>query len=690
MQNDSNRQPVSFVHVLKEEVAAPPFAHPSEDAVYLQHKIELEKAREIFYQNPVAELTEVRPEVLASWQRSRDYGINPERIEKVVLTPDELQDRIRRNRALYESTVPVLEDMHNYVKGSGFMCMLTDVEGFVLKIIGDEDVINAAQTNLLVEGANRHERTFGTCGIGTCIHLQRPVQIWAGEHYYKGNNIWSGSAAPVYDENKFMVGVLCLTGFWDCVNFHTLGLVASAAKAASRQLALDNSWVRIDDSSHKLDRVIEVLNYGIIFTRRNGVILRLNTSAARMLDPITPDKEAILGRNIREFLSKNEKPLRLEEMRSEQTVVMNTAYGRFQCTFACMAEREGEEMVLTIRRNKQETLTVSRRPAGSEAKYTWDDLIGSSSAMEDAKRLARVAAPYPSNVLLKGPSGVGKEVFAQAIHNASNRFQAPFVAINCGALPRNLIESELFGYEGGAFTGSKRDGHPGKFELANGGTIFLDEIGDMPLDMQVLLLRVLQTREVVRIGSRSATPVDVRVISATNKNLADCVREKTFRQDLYYRLNVFAIAIPPLKDREGDIRILADYMLEKFAREFQKPISGFTEEAYRLLESHLWPGNLRELENAIERAVLVCQSDTIRTHDLPGEIGEVQSAESPGLESKTAGGDESIEHYEENLIRKAVTAHRGNVKKISQELGFGRTTLYRKLKKYGIEIDVAR
>jgi transcriptional regulator of acetoin/glycerol metabolism len=668
---------------------------PIGENMYLQEKRQIDSARETFYHNPIATISEIRPEVLASWQRSWGYGVDPECVEKIVLAPKELLERIENNRALYESAVPALEDMHNYVKGSGFMCILTDNEGYVLKIIGDEDVINAAKTNLLVEGANRSERTFGTCGIGTCIHLQRPVQIWAGEHYYKLNNVWSGSAAPVFDENNCMAGVLCLCGFWDCVNFHTLGLVASAAKAASRQLMLENSRARIDNSSNKLDRVIEVLSYGIVFTRLDGAILRLNSVAARMLNPTTPSKDVMLGRNIREFLSKDGNAIETVEIRSGKTVAMNTVYGRFHCTFSFIRENAAEdegEVVLTIRREQEPTQQSSRKFVGSHAKYTWNDLIGHSPAMEEAKRLARLAAPYPSNVLLKGQSGVGKEVFAQAIHNASARSHAPFVAINCGALPRSLIESELFGYEGGAFTGSRRDGQPGKFELANGGTIFLDEIGDMPRDVQVLLLRVLQTREVVRIGGRSATPVDVRVISATNKNLMECVRNGTFREDLYYRLNVFAIPIPPLKERNGDIRTLAEHILKKFSLGFEKSIVGFTEDAFRILEAHDWPGNLRELENAIERSILVCQGERITRDDLPGEIRK--ECESEPVEVRAECGKEndwaSTDYYEEELIRRAVAVHKGNIKKIAQELGLGRTTLYRKLKKYLIEIDVFR
>lgn len=660
--------------------------------MYLTQKTAIESAREMFYRNPIAQISDIRPEVLASWQRSWDYGVNPEHVHKIVLTSRELADRIEANHVLYETAVPVVEDMYNFVKGSGFMCMLTDTEGFVLKIIGDDRVLDAAQTNLLVEGANRSEKSFGTCGIGTCIHLQRPVQIWAGEHYYKPNHIWSGSAAPVFDENKALVGILCLTGFWDCVNIHTLGLVASAAKAASRQLLLENTRHNADNTRHNLERVIEILDHGIVFIRQDGTIVQVNTPAVSMLDPMALGKGSLLGRNIGEYLTRTNKSASFGELYPGQRFTIKSTVGRLQCSFAYMPGGpmgEGDELILTIRKDESEVPNFSRCVTGSRARYTWSDLIGDSPIMEKAKNLARIAAPYPSNILLRGDSGVGKEVFAQAIHNASDRANAPFVAINCGALPRSLVESELFGYEGGAFTGSKRDGQPGKFEMANGGTIFLDEIGDMPLDVQVLLLRVLQTREVTRIGARSSSPVDVRIISATNKDLQKCVREGAFREDLYYRLNVFAVAIPSLKERKEDIRQLADHMLNKFAAGFHKHIDGFTDDAYRALEQHDWPGNLRELENAIERAILVSQDNLIRPEDFPAEIFDSYQC-SDSEERNDADGKQCSENYEKQLIQKAVDVHRGNLTKIANELGIGRTTLYRKLKRYNIEIELVR
>lgn len=241
--------------------------------------------------------------------------------------------------------------------------------------------------------------------------------------------------------------------------------------------------------------------------------------------------------------------------------------------------------------------------------------------MKAALRLGQIAAQTPSNVLITGESGTGKELFAQAIHNASDRRNGPFVAINCGALPKSLIESELFGYEGGTFTGARREGCAGKFELANGGTIFLDEIGDMPFDVQVALLRVLQSHEVSRLGSSKTIKVDVRVISATNKDLLAAIDNNQFRSDLYYRLNVFGIAIPPLRERAGDVRLLADYFLQKYTSFSGHCLSGFTEAAYALLEEYEWRGNIRELENAVERAVYLTSEGRIGAECFPSLQG---------------------------------------------------------------------
>ncbi len=661
-------------------------------------KMKIVAAWNEFLNNPDGEVHDIRPEILDSWRRSRAYGVDSYSTRKVVLSPEMLAERIKKNQQLYDTSIPFMESLHEFVKGSGFLVILSDREGYVLKVMGDRSVLDAAENNLLVEGAARNEESIGTNGIGTCIYLKRPLQVWADEHYYKPHSMWTCSASPIYDAKNNFVGALCISGFWDKVHFHTLGMVVSATEAISKHLALENALSQANTSRKKLDQVIELLNYGVIFVDTTGSITQINSLALLLLNIKEPSKDQLIGSNITEFMDKYGldvgkflKNYGEQGNGGEQEFDLDTFFGTLHCSTVSLpsdAPNGQGEIAITIRKAEHIHKMINRI-VGSSAKFTWDDIVGQSPSILEVKRLARVAAPYPSNVLLTGESGTGKELFAQAIHNASDRANAPFIAINCGALPRSLIESELFGYEGGSFTNSKRDGQAGKFELANGGTIFLDEIGDMPFDVQANLLRVLQTREVVRIGGKKSIHIDVRIISATNKNLEESVANNTFREDLYYRLNVFAINIPPLRSRPGDIKLLSDYMLVKYATNFNKRVLGFLDETYRALNDYAWPGNLRELENTIERAVLVCQDEYIAPHDLPaGLLGR----KTERFFTTTSGRHiaMSASESEENLIRTAISVHKGNIRKISKELGLSRSTLYRKLKKFEINVDFIR
>ena len=252
-----------------------------------------------------------------------------------------------------------------------------------------------------------------------------------------------------------------------------------------------------------------------------------------------------------------------------------------------------------------------------KSKYSFNDLIGMSPAFLAAKKLAERVSTSNSSVLLIGESGTGKELFAHAIHNNSIRFSAPFVAINCASIPENLLESELYGYEDGAFTGAKKGGKMGQFEIADGGTLFLDEIGDMPLAMQSKLLRVLQEKEVQRVGGSKSIPVDVRIIAATHRDLEKMVAEGEFRQDLYYRLNVIKIEIPPLRKRKEDIQLISMSLLKKLGNRFYRKEIGLSDEVKEKLMEHAWPGNIRELENVLERCINVLDGKTIQLEHLP-------------------------------------------------------------------------
>jgi len=315
------------------------------------------------------------------------------------------------------------------------------------------------------------------------------------------------------------------------------------------------------------------------------------------------------------------------------------------------------------------------------AKYSWENIIGNSEKMSQAKFIGKRASSSISNVLILGESGTGKELFAHAIHNDSVRSFSPFVKVNSAAIPSELLESELFGYEEGAFTGAKKGGKIGKFELANGGTIFLDEIGDMPLKMQAKLLRVLQEREFERVGGNKVIKVDVRVIAATNKDLKKLIQEGKFREDLYYRLNVMTIEIPPLRERLEDIEELARVLLKKLSNQLGKYVFKISDNALEYLLAHSWPGNVRELENVLERAINLTDSDTIMPVHLPVYITQRSTK---AIDGPVRPLKDTIEDVEKEAILRCLEYTEGNKLKTAELLNISRSSLYNKMEKYGI------
>ena len=306
----------------------------------------------------------------------------------------------------------------------------------------------------------------------------------------------------------------------------------------------------------------------------------------------------------------------------------------------------------------------------------FEEILGGSKQMQEVFALIRRVAPTSAPVLLQGESGTGKELAARAIHRLSERKKAAFIAINCGAIPENLLESELFGHEKGAFSGAHTQ-RKGRIETAEKGTLFLDEIGELPVPLQVKLLRFLQDQNVVRVGGRQEIPVDCRILAATNTDLKEAIQAGRFREDLYYRLAVVVIEMPPLRNREGDVAFLAKSFLQKFAAENKKIIKGFTSRAQRLLEASPWPGNVRELENRIRRAVIMAEGSKITPQDL--EFDADFSAYS------TLGLKEAREALEADLVRRALAKHKGNITQAAAELGISRPTLYEIMDKLGIE-----
>jgi len=376
-----------------------------------------------------------------------------------------------------------------------------------------------------------------------------------------------------------------------------------------------------------------------------------------------------------------------------------------------------ERIIVSIRNAlEMNTLVteVTRLKKTSQGSLQFNDLIGNAGTMRTVVAMGERGAKANIPILITGESGVGKEVIARAIQGASDRAGRPFITVNCGAIPENLVESILFGHEKGSFTGANNK-HLGKFQEAHTGTLFLDEIGELPLDMQVKLLRVLQEGEVDPVGAKRPTPVDVRIISATNRDLQECVADGSFREDLYYRLNVFPIAVPPLRERREDIPALTEHFIRRFNAQERLNISGALHETIELLQNYEWKGNVRQLENMIFRAMILSDGETLRPQDFPQITGEVPSFSkgSPsGLESWTQKLDEkstnqaddmkavsvfdreghlrSLEEVERDLIQFAIQNYSGHMSEIARRLGIGRSTLYRKVREHSLDVDDVR
>jgi len=379
-------------------------------------------------------------------------------------------------------------------------------------------------------------------------------------------------------------------------------------------------------------------------------------------------------------------------------VVMMTAFGTVETAVASMKEGaldyltkpiDLEELLLIFQKVIERSNLIRENRelrAQLQERYTLDNIVYGSQRMEEVMGLVARAAPSQATILVRGESGTGKELVANAIHYASPRSGKPLVKVSCSAIPETLLESELFGHEKGAFTGAIQR-RIGRFEEGDNGTIFLDEIGDLSPTIQVKLLRILQDKEFQRLGSNLTLKADVRVIAATHRNLEEAMKRGEFREDLYYRLNVISIPLPPLRERKEDIPLLIDYFLKKYSQENSKSISDISKEARALLLRYPFPGNVRELENLIERAVVLCREEMITTLDLPFHLREEKSEKEWELPKKGKRLPESLEDVEKNLITKALRQHHGTQTKAAESLGISERVLRYKMKKYRIRVD---
>ncbi|NLL51474.1 MAG: sigma 54-interacting transcriptional regulator [Peptococcaceae bacterium] len=646
-------------------------------------------------------------EVAASWIRSKKMGINPlKKATEPHLTPTEHRKVLNDNRALIDIVRPIINTFKDMaVLTSGYILYLCEKNGAFLLQEGD-------MMRVPTDGLIWNENTVGTNVHSLSMRLKKPVQLMGPEHYLVALENIIASAAPIMDESGEAIATLILSqplvekpweeGFEDWRS-HTLGLITSIAAAVEAQMKLNKSNQKLQESYNDLRKVndnlmtahntleatLAFIDEGIITIDRRGIIIHINQEGLRILK-IKPDE--IGTRNIQDFLGKHSRVMSLvskgKKVDVEETIFVKNDEQPYVINIRPVinpSSKDVDAAVLRLNHTEKINAMVAKR-SGSIVRYRFEDIIGKDTGLKKVVDLARRFAHSPENVLLIGESGSGKELFAQAIHTES-RPQGPFMAVNCAALPRELIESELFGYEGGSFTGAERSGRPGKIELAHGGTLFLDEIGDMPLELQAVLLRTIEDKQVMRVGGRRYNKVDFRLIAATNRNLYNMVKENQFREDLYFRLSVLTINIPPLRARKEDIEILSKYFIETYCQKQGWKVPTLSPAAQARINEYEWPGNVRQLQNAMIYAVNTTLNDTIMAEDLPSYINlEI-------VPTKVDGGEDyfnddealSLQNIERNAIKAAMLRAENYIPAAAEILGISKSTLYRKLKEYEIQ-----
>ena len=624
-----------------------------------------------------------------SWSRCLDMGVDPAPRSCWDFTPmDQLEPFTSTLRMICGD---VETATYEAIKGKRLLITITNANARVARTCGDLEVLRLADKLNFGPGANWTEKCVGTNAIGTALFTGRPMQVFGEEHFCRSHHSWSCTAAPIFDPRGNVWGCYDISGPRDADHSRNLDLVLRAAGALERQLCQIYCSELEGQMGSLFSSVFNSVMTGILSLDNSGRITTANSAAETLLS--RPDRP-LRGRRADEFFDFEALLARGKHASMSEPVVLKCfvkpdLFVRAMPVFG--ANGVWRDTIVTICESQRTRLAVSaggmdkRTPPKGECAKGFEHILHAGAAMRQTIQQAANAARTPSTVLLSGESGTGKELFARGIHQAGPLAGGPFVAVNCGAFSEELVQSELFGYCEGAFTGAAKRGRIGKFEKADKGVLFLDEISEMPLSQQVNLLRALEERAIVPVGGHEPRPVDVKVVAATNKNLRELVEQGRFREDLFYRLNVVGISIPPLRERGDDIMLLANHHLRRLCSEFGTNSMEIDLEAEEALMSHDWPGNVRELVNSLEYAVNNSSGELLQAEHLPPYVLEGFRAEGSAGRGNTAS-EFQLKKREVETIREALDFHDGNVSKTAKALGIGRNTLYAKIQKFRIQL----
>jgi transcriptional regulator of acetoin/glycerol metabolism len=599
--------------------------------------------------------------VLQSWSRCLNAGLVPigDPPDAPCLEGYEFARAADRQHLLIAHARPVMEYLYSQTRDSGSMVILADDCGILLETMGDTDFLSRAERVALMQGASWHEQHRGTNGIGTALAEEAPVAVHGFEHFLERHGFLSCAAAPIASPNGRFQGVLNISGDYRTRPPHTFGFVRAAAQMIENRLfnALHGDALRL--RFHPLAEGIGTIAEGKVALSEDGWIVGANQAALALLGLSPSDLGATPVAHVLQVYLKDLVHWGLQRGREPMPVMRHTGECLFvrvelgRKTFQSFVPREPEA--------KDDALSV---------------LDTGDAQMKTAIHKARRLIGKSIALLLCGESGVGKELFANAFHNAGLRQEKPFVAVNCATLPESLIETELFGYVPGTFTGALKEGSPGRIRSADGGTLFLDEIGDMLLAQQARLLRVLQEREVVPVGGIKPVPVDFDLVCATHRDLKAEMEAGRFREDLYYRINGFNLKLPALRERT-DFGVLVARMLHEMAPDLHAMLDDNVAAAFA---TYAWPGNLRQLVNVLRTATALLDEgeNIIGWQHLPDDlVEELLTNRSTAASPDTA---ENLKELSEAAVARVIAASHGNMSEAARRLGISRNTLYRRVK----------
>ncbi|CAN7241857.1 sigma-54-dependent Fis family transcriptional regulator [Trinickia sp. LjRoot230] len=636
------------------------------------------------------------PCIQKAHERSERFGLDAStRPDYDVLSAAELSLTLEQNRVLTAHALPVMETLHEQIVNTQSMIVLTDAQGLILHSIGDDDFLQRAEKVALRPGANWAEDRQGTNAIGTALAERNATVVHGDQHYLAANRFLTCSSVPILDPYGELVGVLDVTGDYRSYHQHTMALAKMSVQMIENHLFASAFRDTLQIAFHSRPEFLGTLMEGIAAFTLDGRFLSANRSAqfqlglplaalrahtlssligltsAQLFDRIRANPDHVLSLNLHNGAV----------VRARADLRRTTLADRHACADM---PRPSDSSRIEPRGASAATATAATASAKSSARLEQLDTGDAQVAAVIGKVRKVIGKDIP--ILITGETGTGKELLAQAIHNESPRSDGPFIAVNCASIPETLIESELFGYEEGAFTGARRKGALGKLVQANGGTLFLDEIGDMPYPLQVRLLRVLQERIVNPLGSAKSICVDIAVVCATHRSLREMMAQNRFREDLYYRLNGLVVKLPPLRERT-DLAVVIDKMLddESLASAHARRLS-VAPDVMKLFEQCAWPGNFRQLGNLLRTAAAMVDDDgQIRREHLPDDFfedlaaAEPASAASANATHAPSSHSTRLQDVAVSAIAAAIARHGGNVSAAARALGVSRTTIYRKM-----------